>query len=494
MKLISRLRCFFTACLFLVLSQAAYGYSAGDYYNAGLQLYNARNYGQAAQYFTAALSLEPNNTAALQGRANSYYSLGQFPQALADYQKVQALSPSNQLAQLIQALQAKVGSSAPAGSTVPPAAPGESFNQGVALYQQKQYAAAVPALQKAARENPNDANAYYYLGASYLGLGDAKNAALNLAISNRKQPNPSVEAYVTQLKARLTPEDQQWMDGQLAASTAAGAAGVSGPKANKNLGIRLEPGLTLLTLTDFTSNAESQSIRGEALRNSDPSITYNGVVPTGCLNVRLEPVLKLSPNFELGLPIGMMPVGTASETTQNDSGFTMTDSYNISAFTVGVNARYLLGAGDIQPFIAGGILVAPISIDYLGTFGFPTDPNNYDSAKGTFMGMAFGGQAQLGLDWHLGDMFCVSPFVGYQVASAGDFSADVQGGGGKAQLSVVPTADGNLITPVAGGKFVMHVIDSKTVYFPGDDVPAGTKPLSVDLGGVTAGVQISAFF
>ena len=225
MKLFPRFRRLYIVVLFFALSQAAQGYTVADYYQAGLQLFNAKDYVKAVQYFSAALSLDPNNTASLQGRANCYYSLGQYQDALNDYEKVQAIAPSPQLSQFIQAVQAKVGPASPASgaAALPVASPGESFNQGVALYQQRQYAAAVPDFQKAVQENPADANASYYLGASYLGLGDMKNAALNLELSNKKQPNPSVEAYVTQLKARMTPEDQQWVDAQVAASSSASA-------------------------------------------------------------------------------------------------------------------------------------------------------------------------------------------------------------------------------------------------------------------------------
>ena len=495
MKLYSCLRRLFLVGLFLVLNQAAQAYTVGDYYQAGLQLFNAKDYAKAVQYFSAALSLDPNNTASLQGRANSYYSLGQYQNALNDYQKVQALAPSPQLSQFIQAVQAKVGPVSPAvgGTALPAAALGESFNQGVALYQQRQYAAAIPDFQKAIQENPADANASYYLGASYLGLGDMKNAALNLALSNRKQPNPSVEAYVNQLKARMTPEDQQWVDGQLTASASAGNAAVSGPKANKSIGIRLEPGITLLSLNDLTSNAETNQALAAFLQKSDPTYNFNGAVPTGSLNIRVEGVLRLSPNLEIGLPIGMMPVGTASDNISDSGGDTVNDSFKISAFTAGVNVRYLLGAGDFQPFIAGGILVAPINIDYTSNIGNPA--GTYYQASGNFTSMGLGGQAQLGLDWHLGDTFVVSPFVGYQVASAGNFTASIQGAsGGTAQLSVVPTADGKIITPVADGKLILPVVESTGVLAAGSDAPAGTAPLTVDLGGLTAGIQISIFF
>ncbi len=83
--------------------------TSADYYQAGLQLYNAKNYALAVQYFGAAISLDPNNLAAYQGRANCEYTLGNKAAALADYQRVESVQPNPQLAQFIQALQAQVG-------------------------------------------------------------------------------------------------------------------------------------------------------------------------------------------------------------------------------------------------------------------------------------------------------------------------------------------------------------------------------------------------
>lgn len=176
--------------LLLSIASLASAVTSDDYTKAGHQLYSQKDYAQAIRYYDAALSLDPNNLGALQGRANCRYALGQLQPALADYEKVQALNPNEQLNQFIQALRAKVGSSTQA---LPPVtASGGSFPQGVDLYQQKQYAAAVPYFEKAVQEAPNDGKPNYYLGLSYLALGDTKNAALNLALSNKKQPNPSV--------------------------------------------------------------------------------------------------------------------------------------------------------------------------------------------------------------------------------------------------------------------------------------------------------------
>ena len=485
MKLFPRFRRLYIVVLFLALSQAAQGYTVADYYQAGLQLFNAKDYVKAVQYFSAALSLDPNNTASLQGRANCYYSLGQYQDALNDYEKVQAIAPSPQLSQFIQAVQAKVGPASPAsgGTALPAAAPGESFNQGVALYQQRQYAAAVPDFQKAVQENPADANASYYLGASYLGLGDMKYAALNLELSNKKQPNPSVEAYVTQLKARMTPEDQQWVDAQVAASSSASASGISSPKKLKNFGIRFEPAIALVSLADFDTNAGTLKTELTQLQSSDPTITYQGIVPQGGPDIGVEPVLSLGNNLEIGLPLAFFPVGTASDAVSNASGsYAFNDSFAISAFSAGLNLRYILKMGDFQPFFAVGGLIEPISIDW--TFN-QTSGSDVETATGSFSGMAVGGQVQLGLDWHLGDTFAISPFAGYQFASANLFT-------GKAK------AVQNGTEKVYNGQLELQKVGENeyAIFFDSSDFnpPAGSRPLQMDLSGIKAGVMISAFF
>ena len=84
-----------------------------DYFDAGQKLYNAKNYAQAIEYFGAAISFDPNNMAAVQGRANCEYAQGNLQAALSDYQKVQLVRPSPQLSQLIQSIQVQVATTAP---------------------------------------------------------------------------------------------------------------------------------------------------------------------------------------------------------------------------------------------------------------------------------------------------------------------------------------------------------------------------------------------
>ncbi len=490
-----------------LFSSNAGAYTSSDYYNAGLQLYNAKNYQQAIQYFGAAISLDPNNAAALQGQANSYYVLGQFQQALNDYQKVQALQPNPQLASMIQALQAKVGAGSPAaappvpGSTAAPPVPGapagDSFSQGVALFQQQQYAQAVPLFQKAVQENPKDSKAYYYLGVAQVQSADLKDAAVALGISNKLNPNPSVAAYVDQVKARLSPEDQQWVDNQIASGNAGGSQSASASQP-KTFGIRLEPGFIFLSMSDFTTNAQSQQNEALLLQQSgDTSLSYNGVVPTAAPRIGAEPVLRLGPNFEIGLPWAIIPAGTASDTLQDNDGDTISDSYNINAFAIGLNLRYLFGSGSFQPYIAAGPMIVPINIGY--SAGATLGGLSYYTSSGNFTGVDVGGQASLGLDWHLGDTFVITPYAGYQIASGNSFQSTVNTTGGTstgqtAQLEVVPTTSGNVITPVSNGKLILPLLNGTTFLPAGSQAPSGSRPLELDMSGPFGGIQISAFF
>ncbi|HJT24658.1 MAG TPA: tetratricopeptide repeat protein, partial [bacterium] len=452
---------------FLLFRSPAQAYTAADYYNAGLQLYNAQNYAQAVQYFSAAIQTDPNNTAALQGRANCYYAQGQYQQALDDYQKVQAISPNPQLASLIQSLQAKVGTSTAAA---PPPAPGataeDSFAQGTALFQQRQYAQAIPLFQKAAQDNPKNANAYYYLGACQMQTGDLKDAAVALGISNKINPNPSVGNYVNQLKSRLSPDDQQWVDGQIASANTSGAASKTAATP-KTFGIRLEPSLAFISLADFTTNAQSWSNEAvTAQQNGDSSIGYSGTVPSGSPDIAIEGVWNLTPNLQVGLPIAILPVGNASDNLQDNNGVTIKDSYNITAVAFGPDLRYFFGAGEMQPYICAGAVIAPINIVYSASATLQPNPFYPPyTASGNFTGTAAGGQISAGLDWHLGDTFVVSPFAGFQFVSGNSFQATVNNSSGSgssgqtAQLEVIPTSVGNVITPVSNGKLMYWVLN-----------------------------------
>ena len=134
-----------------VLAQAS---PADQYVAAGQQLLNAKNYTQAAQYYYAAIKVDPNSFGAYQGLGNCYYMSGRKSDALTFYQRALSIQPGNtQLAQFVQTLQAQVS-----GGAGTPGSMGMStdpLTQGAALFQQKQYAAAIPYFQRAMELNPD---------------------------------------------------------------------------------------------------------------------------------------------------------------------------------------------------------------------------------------------------------------------------------------------------------------------------------------------------
>lgn len=63
--------------------------------NKGLQLFDNQDFESSIQFFTKAISEQPDNIEALNSRALAYAKLNQFPQAFSDFQKAINLAPNN---------------------------------------------------------------------------------------------------------------------------------------------------------------------------------------------------------------------------------------------------------------------------------------------------------------------------------------------------------------------------------------------------------------
>ncbi len=128
------LRVWILVCLgILGTVSAAFAATAADYYQAGLKFYTAKDYTQALPYLNAALKLEPNNSQALQVRGYCYYALGQYQNALLDYQKLSSLNPSDsKLTAFVGQINAKLRAASHKGSAGKgaPAAAGISAGAG----------------------------------------------------------------------------------------------------------------------------------------------------------------------------------------------------------------------------------------------------------------------------------------------------------------------------------------------------------------------------
>ena len=464
---------FLTVSVFL--DSRAYGSAATEYDNAGLQLYNSHVYDQAQEYYELALQSNPQDAAALMGSGNCHYALGQYAEALAAYRKLQTLQPGNtQLASFVQALQARMGAA--------PAATPTLLQQGVAIYNQKQFAASIPYFQQDIQTNPKDADAYQYLGLAQVQSGHLKEGAVALDQYNYLHPDPPVAYYAYQLRGRLMPADQLWIDAQLSASGMTPGAPVSGTTIDKPFGGYLEPAFDLVNLSDFEINAKTWQNAAQQEQFSDPTFSFTGSVPEGGLRVGLEPVLKLTKNLQIGIPFSFFPVGVSSDSVSNQSGsFSHVESSLISALSIGFSLKYLIFTGGFEPFILVAPFMEPIEIDYSST---DTVSGNTTKVSGSYSGTSVGALFKAGADLHLDDTFVLTPFFAYNFASPTQFTGDAT-----YINSATPNGHGTLeMAPDSNGQEAIYVLRDGSTPAP------NSRPLGMDLSGFEGGISFGAFF
>jgi tetratricopeptide (TPR) repeat protein len=67
-----------------------------EYFNAGVQSYEAGQYEEALQYFEYCVQLDPANAGLYQYLGNTYYGLGRLQEAIPYYEKALELNPEDQ--------------------------------------------------------------------------------------------------------------------------------------------------------------------------------------------------------------------------------------------------------------------------------------------------------------------------------------------------------------------------------------------------------------
>ena len=489
-------------------SAEAQGTSDAQYYAAGNQFYSAQKYAQAAQYYNAAVKINPNNGQAYQGLGNCYYALGRKADALTFYQRASALQPGNaQLAQFVQNLQAQVGANGAASGTAmgqAQAAP-NYLSTGYSLFQQRQYAQAIQYFNAAIQQNPSDYRPYYYAGYAYYNTGNAKNAALYFAIANAKQPNASIKAYADRVKSSLSADDQQWVDDQVAKYTGtamASGGGAAGSKGNDvSVGFHLMGGIEDIF-------ADPTQIKRYVTANG--GVSLNGVTPNIIALPEFEPYVQLGKNFEINLAIGYFPVGNLSYTTYdynrtdpdgtpsnypsstNPNPANLADVWqytlNTSIITADLGFKFLFGDDQVKGYLGLGGGISPVSMTFtkasLNSNGTGFSPAGTDTSTGTYNTVAFNGQAILGVDFSLGKGIALGPYIGYRYLSASNF----QNGG---NTLVVDTNSGAVGTAKGNANGYSNMTNSST-QVPG--VPDPTTPLTLDFSGIEGGVNLTFSF
>src|SRR5579883_3184007 len=86
----------------------------------------------------------------------------------------------------------------------PTPAPGDNYSKAVSLFNAKDYKAALPLLQQAVRDDPRNAQAYYYLGSCQEVAGDPRDEVLNYYISNKLTPDAGMKAYADKMNEKLS--------------------------------------------------------------------------------------------------------------------------------------------------------------------------------------------------------------------------------------------------------------------------------------------------
>jgi tetratricopeptide (TPR) repeat protein len=471
------------SCL-IPYSVKAQGASADQYYATATQLYSARNYAQAYQYYYAALKLNPGYAQAYQGIGNCFYALGRKADALTYYQRASQLQPTNyQLAQFVQNLRAQVAGGAAPGAGMGLSTGPNYMGQGMAYFQAKQYAASIPYFQQAARQTPNDYRPYYYAAYAYYMTGNAKMAALYFSVANMKQPNAAIQAYADRIKGNLSTEDTQWVDDQTSKYAQATGSKMPPSKVKVNFGFHMHTGM------DYIISDPTQIKQYVAQAQS---VSLNGVVPDTIFIPGMEFFAQIGPSFEIDLGGTYLPLGTMSYTwtdiNPNDNPtqdplmaplvapYYYKYDYQTSLIMANLGLKVLFGDNDVKGYFGGGVDVAPVRLKFTKTLensagpspGPVADPMSLASS-GDYSTTAIGGHAILGVDFYLDKGVALGPYVEYQYLDATNFT----------------NSSGTLVVDNNNGEVKNSALASATEV---------TSPLDLDFSGIMAGLNITLSF
>ncbi len=452
--------------------------SAGQYFATGNQLYSARNYNQAIQYYSAVVKSNPNYAPAYQGIGNCYYALGNKAYALAYYQKASQISPNPQLNQFIQKLQGQAAAPG-AGVGLEAAQPqtNASLAMGLKYFQAKQYKAAIPYFSQATKQIPNDYRPFYYLGYCYYMSNQQKYGALYIGVADMKQPNASILATENRIKSNLSDDDSQWVDDQLSKFASATGLKVPPQKTKVVFGFDFGIGMDYL-LSDPSNITEAAANKG--------SVALTGVTPSLVAMPFGEFFTQVSPNFEIDLSGSYLPVGTLSYTwTEYDMNDADTSVYypgyykvnfTTSIFTGSLGCKVLFGDPTVKGYFGAGLDISPISLtfqksQYDGNNNLiAEDPSSSDQkGMGDYTTVAIGGHAVLGADFILSKGLCLGPYIGYKYLDANNFK----------------NAAGSLVLNSNNGDVANSKEFSSTV---------STTPLDLDFSGIYGGLNVAFSF
>ncbi|HEY5038023.1 MAG TPA: tetratricopeptide repeat protein [bacterium] len=393
-----------------------------------------------------------------------------------------------------------------------PTPPSDPFSSGLVLFQQKQYAAALPLFEQAVQENPSP-KAYYHLAYCQYLTGDLKDAALNFYREDQLNPSPPQKRFADKLKDKLSLNDQEWVESQLQPANPSAPVSLNTPPPPVSsrvkpddawgtemffgrFGLRASAEVALLNMQDFNTEANSFGAVGLSYKKSDPSLTYGSSVPG------IDPLLVFNPffsfgDFEIGPKISYLFSTSATYYRGDSYGYATNVQHAFDTFSLALESRYYLRIDKkSRLFIEPSFGFQPLHMDstfsYRGTSSTPSSGNYGFHTDGT--GLDLGLRA--GVQFVTGPNFTVSVMGGYEYAV-------VQNLHGTYYDSNYPNMNGTPGTavmehsPYWGQDFVWFLPDdpSKNNFFYSSAAEAqSARPLKVDFSGIRAAVDFAYLF
>jgi hypothetical protein len=252
---------------------------------------------------------------------------------------------------------------------------------------------------------------------------------LYFALANQKQPNASIKAYADRVKAGLSPDDQHWVDDQVAklSQGPGGTAVAQGGEKIPGIGVHalLGGGFLLPGPSQITDAATAAK-----------SVGVTGTTPDGSLFAGAQLYYRFSPNIEVNFGLGMLPIGTLTIAStyapgtgpvSTSSGFSgpsaATYTYNTSAIMASLGGRYNFGDPKMKFYFGLAADISPLGVAFTKTSTPAATINGTAfNSTGNYGTMAIGGHIVLGADFSMGPGLSVGPYLGYQFLSASDFA------------------------------------------------------------------------
>jgi tetratricopeptide (TPR) repeat protein len=436
--------------LFACGLQAAFAETADDYYKEAASFYSQKDYDHAFDAYQGAANLDPNPYRAFAGMGNCEYARGHKSKAMEDYRLSLKIYPNNALlAQFVEKLRFELDSK------------GGPFDQGRIAFSEKRYKDANQYFQEAVADDPENLPAFYYQAYSEYLIGDRAYAALNFAYYAKKKKDARVQATADQIKNRLTPEDQAWVEAELDTDPP-----FPPPFRYSGVGIRLGTDLQFAGLKDFSDYAKSLKTQFSVSANA----------PAVALAADLNPFLEVTDGIEAGLNFGGVFLGGFSAATANASPQENgTINYDIWDVGIGLKARFLkFDRGRIRLFVEADpdVYFAKLSVVNSDT----STPWGFIPVNGNFSTTGFGSLFKLGVEWKPLPNSLVGFFVGYQLANLNGFKGSAN------------NVSGQLETERNGSNTSIDFVPDGTT------PPAGAQPLVLDLSGMLLGTQLTALF